>query len=443
MKKICSSIFLLYLRICAKIQLLKFKPLIIGVAGSSGKSSVSLLIGEILSEKYRVKETMGKNSETGIPLSLLGISPRKYNIQSWMEVTIVALIKVFTNFKKYDIFVAEMGIDSPHPPKNMGYLLKIIKPRIAVLTNISYEHSIYFEQLVNEENEEQRLKKTLDLIVNEEISLLKSLKDSDTAIVNIDDENIKKHLDDIKAKIIKVSREDSDANLFIKKVSVSLTNSSYTFTVENKEYDLEADRALPEFFSYSFGLSIATAVSSGMSVNESISAIKNKFTLPPGRSSIFNGIKNTKIIDSSYNSSLEPTVGMLKFLNNVAGDKRKVAILGDMREQGNQSKMLHESLAWEIVKNVDLAILIGPMMSEFVSPILEKNNKRFETFQSFSEAKEPILKEISEGDIILVKGSQNNLLLERVVEMLLKDKGDSAFLCRREKFWEKIRSATP
>ena len=48
-----------------------------------------------------------------------------------------------------------MGIDSPLEPKNMSYLLKIIKPEIGVLTNISYEHSAYFDPLINDKSEEK------------------------------------------------------------------------------------------------------------------------------------------------------------------------------------------------------------------------------------------------------------------------------------------------
>ena len=123
------------------MQLKKIKPFVVGVGGASGKTSLSNFIYLILSEKYKVKQGRGKNSETGIPLDILGLTMKNYNKRDWVKVMIFALINVLFDFRKFDIYIAEMGIDSPLEPKNMSYLLKIIKPDVGVLTNISYEHS--------------------------------------------------------------------------------------------------------------------------------------------------------------------------------------------------------------------------------------------------------------------------------------------------------------
>lgn len=438
MKKLFVPLFLSYLRILSKIQLKKINPWIIGIGGSSGKSSVSLLTSIALKKKFKVRETSGKNSETGIPLSILGISPKAYGIFSWISVSIQALVKVLTNYEKYDVFVAEMGIDSPEEPKNMSYLLKIIKPKIAVLTNISYEHSVYFENPGEDDSEE-----VLSRIVEQESLLIKSLSADDIAIVNTDDESIKKSLRDIKAKIVKVSTKDKDADFFAKKVEVNLEKFELDFIYKNKEYKLVIKQTLPDFYIYSFLLAIASAVEAGVEINEAIFELENNFNLPPGRLSFFPGIKNSIIIDSSYNNAtLEPVLGILDMVNKIAGG-RKVAILGDMREQGKQSKELHQKLAKKIIETIDTAILIGPLISEYTVPILKDSGFNFKAFHTFSEAKKAILDEIKEGDLVLVKGSQNKLLLERAVELLLKNKSDVEKLCRRGSYWDKQRAITP
>jgi len=158
---------------------------------------------------------------------------------------------------------------------------------------------------------------------------------------------------------------------------------------------------------------------------------------------LFEGIKNTIIIDSSYNAQPIAMIDALDFLSNLGRNKRKVAILGDMRELGKESEKMHQIVANEIIKNVDFPILIGPLMKKYVVPILKKEKKDYKSFNNFTEAKDFILNSIKENDIILVKGSQNTLLLERVVEMLLKDKKDIEKLCRRKSSWEKKRKRTP
>lgn len=437
MKKLFASFFLSYLRTLSKIQLKKTNPLIIGVGGSSGKSSVSELISIALKNNFKVRESRGKNSETGIPLSILGIAPKDYDFLSWAIVAVKALFKALTDFEKYDVFVAEMGIDGPKEPKNMSHLLKIIKPKIAVLTNISYEHSVYFE------DSESNAKEVLEKIIEQESLLIKSLDPDGVAIVNIDDKNIERSLKDVKAKVIRVSTLDKNVVFFAKNIEVSLNKFELILVYKEKEYKLRINQLLPKFYTHSFLLSIAGAVEAGVGFNEAISEIEDNFTLPPGRSSVFKGIKNTTIVDSSYNNAtVEPILGILDLFNEIAKG-RKIAIIGDMREQGKQSKLLHETLARKILETLDTAILVGPMLSEYAVPILKKSSLNFKSFQTFSEAKDAILSEVKEGDLILVKGSQNRLLLERVVELLLEDKKDIEKLCRRGSFWDKQRATTP
>ncbi|MBU2632177.1 hypothetical protein KKG52_00510, partial [Patescibacteria group bacterium] len=67
----------------------------------------------------------------------------------------------------------------------------------------------------------------------------------------------------------------------------------------------------------------------------------------------------------------------------------------------------------------------------------------FLAFKTFFKAKDEILKLVKTNDLILIKGSQNTLYLERAVELLLANKKDREKLCRRGVFWDKMRAATP
>lgn len=436
MRKITVSFALWYLRVLAKIQLLKVRPTIVGVGGASGKTSLSNFISLILSQKFKILETKGKNSETGIPLSILGIKLEDYNYFEWTKAFFLAFFKVIFDWEKYDILIAEMGIDGPFEPKNMSYLLKIVKPRIGVLTNISFEHSIYFEEISKDKE------RILELTAKQEGMLLQSLPQNGFAVVNLDDPFIGKLR--LKCSKITVSSKDKSADFFIEKIETELHKFKVQFLFRNKKYEIKPPTALPKHYALSIVLSIAVCERLGVDVESSINILEKNFSIPPGRMSIFEGKNNTTIIDSSYNNAtLQPILDILELLNKVAGKRRKVAVIGDMRELGIISQQYHEKVAKKILETTDLVFLIGTLSRKFIAPILRRNKHKFYSFNTFSESMEAIKKSVEKGDIVLVKSSQNTLFLERVVEMLLKNKSDVQRLARRGKFWDRIRSQTP
>ena len=443
MKKRLSLFVLWYLRFFAKLQIRKINPFIVGVGGASGKTSLSNFLYIIFSKKYSVRQSKGKNSETGIPLDILRLGIHGYTYQEWFKIMVLAPLKVLFDFKKYEVYIAEMGIDSPLEPKNMSYLLKIIKPKIGVLTNISFEHSVYFDPLTSEKDFSQRGENILQLTARQECLLLTSIDEDGTAILNIDDENIKKAKEEIRAKIITVSKENKKADFYIENIKNFVDEFLLQFNYEGKKYELKIENPLPEHFAYSYLLAIATAKAYGIDVESSIKYLESDFYLPPGRMSVFKGVKNTVIIDSSYNNAtLTPMLDLLSFVCDIGKQRRRIGIIGDMRELGTMSKTLHEEVAKKILQTLNVAILIGPLSQKYIMPVLRKNDFSYYSFLNFTSAKKTILEIIKPKDMILVKGSQNTLFLERAVEVLLENQKDKEKLCRRGEHWDRIREKT-
>lgn len=439
MKELIIQSVLFSIRIAAKIQLRKTNPVIIGIGGSSGKSSLSLLVATILKEKYVVKHSKGKNSETGIPLNILDLDVGENTPIDWLKNLILIPLKLLINWKPYEYYVVEMGIDSPNPPKNMRYLLTIVQPTIGVLSNITIEHSANFDDAVIEADEEKRREKLLSLIAKEENTLLTSLSANGKAIINLDDPRIEKT--NLQAKTITVSTKNEHADIFVRVKDVDTERFHVSIHHNKKTYELTIPQALPKHFATTIGLAIATALGVEISIAESAKILEENFSLPPGRLTIFAGIQETTILDSSYNASLMPMLDALELLKTVGKKRRKVATLGDMRELGTQSRNEHEQVAKQIQKTADFAILIGPQMGKYVVPILDAGNFPNRYFPTAQLAKYEIPNMIQLKDIILVKGSQNTLFLEQIVEVLLKNPQDSEKLCRRGKFWDKKRNS--
>lgn len=433
--KILAPLALGYLAFWAKVSLFKIRPKIIGVGGASGKTSLSHFLRLILSEKYSVRETAGKNSQTGIPLSILGISLAGYSLWDWLLALIKSPINALFDSTKYQILITELGIDSPFPPNNMSYLLRLVKPQVAVLTSIGFEHSENFEPLAGKLEGKEKENRILELTAKEEGLLLTTLPKEAIAVINIDDPKINELKKKVKARVISVSIKDSKADFY----GEASVNKGFKLIVkkDKKDYGFSLPSPVPLHFASTILEALAVSQALGIDLSDSIKILRKKFSLPPGRFSVFQGIKNTKILDSSYNSSLVPSLDALFVLSRFKG--RKVAVMGDMRELGSVSKSQHEILAKKILQTTDIAVIIGPLMKNYVSPILKKNKHNFYSFLTFSESKSTIKKVIKNGDTILVKGSQNTLFLERIVEMLLKDKKDKVRLARRGGFWDKKR----
>src|SRR5258706_1155180 len=234
MRKFAVSFVLWYLRFFAKLQLRKMNAKIIGVGGSSGKTSLTLLISLILKEKYKVKQSGGKNSEVGLPLDILDIAIGNNSFYDWVRILVLAFLKAFQNPKQYDYYIVEMGIDSPVEPKNMSYLLKIVTPDIAVVTNVSLEHSQYFDDFVKEKDPEKREQEIIKLTAKQETLLLTSLSKMNMAIVNIDDEQIKQILPDIHSRKIFISLQNKSADFYAKEIGIDLDKFLLEFVYMNK-----------------------------------------------------------------------------------------------------------------------------------------------------------------------------------------------------------------
>ena len=436
MRKILVKFALFYLRLFAVIQLFKIRPIIVGIGGASGKSSLANFVSIIAAQGFKIRETKGKNSETGIPLSILKIDLLNYSSLYWLKALVLAPFRIIFDWEKFDILIAEMGIDSPFEPRNMDYLLKIVKPKIGVLTNISYEHSVYFEEV--SKNKE----KILELTYEQESKLLRAIPKDGAVVLNMDDFKIN-GIKGIKASKIKISAKNKLADFFIEKTETDLKKFKVSFFFKSQKYNLSINRPLPFHYAYSLVMALAVSYALKIEVKEAIKILEKNFSLPPGRLSIFEGKSGTTVIDSSYNNAtLAPILDILDFLKKVSGKRRKVAIIGDMRELGIISESYHKKVAEKLLETTDLVFLVGPMAQKFMKPVLLKNKHNFYSFNTFSESKNVIKRNIEKGDVILVKSSQNTLFLERAVELLLKNSKDRAKLARRGKFWDKIRSKT-
>lgn len=178
MNNIPKKIVQFLLKWSAKIYLLRLKPHIIVIAGTTGRHWVKESVKEALLERKLQVRTNKKNfnAEIGLPLSILNLISGEGSFWMWLAI-------IYYGFKKAvrakppifkEFLVLEMAIDRP---KNMKYLLSIAKPQAVIITNITMVYQENFENL--------------DGIALEYKKLVKSLPWNGLIVLNNDDERVK------------------------------------------------------------------------------------------------------------------------------------------------------------------------------------------------------------------------------------------------------------
>ncbi len=439
MKQTVSLLILNYLRLLAKLQLLKNRPLIIGITGSAGKTSTRNALAAILQDHFKIKVSYKANSESGLPLNILGLTLKNYSVQEWLRVILLAPIKLLTNWSQYDVYIAEMAIDSPYSPKNMSYLLKIISPQIGIFLNARPLHSYNFDPLIKSRQPQQRIEEAVELIANEKGKLIQALPKKGQAVLNYDDNNIYRFKNLTKADTISFGQKKG-ADITFEVIQQSLIGSSFKFKYQDQPETIKFKQyVLPDHFGYSFSAALAAGTALDITFKQAVRSLQKNFELPPGRSSLIKAVNNAYILDSSYNSSAQPLLDSLALLEKIS-PKRKLALLGDMRELGAEAQFEHKKITQTVKQTCDLVVLIGPQMKKFVLPRLQKTNIEAHWFAKVNQAVPLLKNKLQPDDVLLVKGSQNELFLEYAVEklMLHKEKTDE-LLCRRGEYWREQR----
>lgn len=441
-KSLLSRLVLGYFRLLARLQIQKNRSaIIIGITGSAGKTSTRLALALILSSKGKVKHSSHANSESGIPLNILGLKPINYSPIDWARLLILAPLMLIINWERFDYYIVEMGIDSPRPPKNMSYLLRILRPHVAIILNAGLVHGQAFDHLVKDRNPSRRAEKIINEIAKEKMKLASSIDPTGVAIINQDQKELISQTGLVKARLITVGKS-SKASVRILKVNPTKRGFSLTFSFQNQEYVLNLNSLFPAPYGYTFAFALAAGMALGITPTTALNAL-NKYHSPRGRLRLFDGINSTHLLDSSYNASPLAMQENLALLTKLAGHHHRIAILGDMRELGFQAKLIHKQLADWIIEYSDEVLLFGSDVKLYTLPVLAAQHFPARHFSKMSDLISYATTNTPSGSYILIKGSQNTLYLERAVEALLANPKDVSQLCRRGPYWDRIRSLSP
>lgn len=346
---------------------------IIGITGSNGKTSIKDISFSILSQKYRVKKTIGNlNNTIGVPKTLLALD------------------------ENTEFGVVEMGTDGFG---QIHELSTMARPDFAVISNIGDSH---LELLGSKEN-----------IARAKFEILDGLNPEGTFIYNSDDEVLCKIIKEYKIdqKVITFGyNENADYRLEL--VSSNITGS--TFKINGEAFKINL---IGQFQVYNAAPAIIIAKLLGLSSEEISRGLEVE-----DRTAMRNELiecNGFDILNDSYKSNPQSLEQAFNTMSLLSGYTKKIAIIADMLELGEDEVELHRQAGRKInPRDIDYILFIGNLSKYIMEGTLEHFPKsRVYHFASKEDLVDEAKYLIERGTLVLVKGSRA-MRLEEIVESI-------------------------
>ena len=411
------------LKILAIMTIWRYRPIIVGVTGSVGKTSAKEAIYSILKDKFKTRRNIKNyNNEIGAPLTVLGsdISPETTfsGLLSWFRIFSKALLGIIYQRNYPKVLVLELGVSKPG---DMEYLMSFIHARIGVFTAIGEfpSHMEFFPEKSS--------------LVKEKSLLIKSLPDDGLAVLNYDDLSIRQEGDNLLENIKTIYygfEEGADLrieNYELKVDDIEKGDFGINFKLDYKGsfVPIRLVGVLGKHQVFAAAAAASVGLFFNLNLVDIAESLKDYYSLP-GRTNLIKGIKQTWIIDDTYNASPTSVESGLEILNELSlkpsEQVRRIAILGDMMELGIKTEAGHRRVGKKVIETVDLLFTVGDR-ARFIADEAKQNGFNENNIFKFSRAEDAgllIQEKIEKGDIILVKGSRS-MRMEKIVKEIMAE----------------------
>lgn len=351
----------------------------IGVTGSVGKTTCVMACQAVLSQKYKTLATQHSlDPVLNIPATILRITP---------------------GVKKV---ILEMGVEYKG---EMDYYLSLVKPQIAAVTKIAYAHS----ENLGDINE----------ILQEKGKLIDSLDENGIAILNYDDPNSRKLADQCKGSVVYFGTDPDNCSIWAGNLKIENFTTTFELNlgVERVKVNLKLlgfHQIYPVLAAALLGVVCKIPLTKIKIGLESIEPVEHRLQAVAGP----NG---SIILDDTYNSSPSAIDAAIDTLLEVPA-RRRVVVLGEMRELGKYSDELHRLVAQRIYREKIDFVFLGSGDTQIIASELQSLGfweERLEANLANSQLVSKLLKTLGKGDVCLIKGSRA-LRLDEVVKRIAK-----------------------
>lgn len=360
----------------------KIRAVVIGVTGSTGKTSTKDFLKSVLSQRFKTTATFGNyNNEIGVPATVLSAE------------------------EDTEILIVELGMRGLH---QIEKLCTFVKPNIGVITNIGVSH---LELLGTREN-----------IALAKSELLRALPSAGLAVLNADDEYTPLVIEDGRIlerglnmrsygfaddAVVRASEPDFDQSAC----------AHFEIMTPNADPIAVTLRA-PGRHNVSNALAAATVgLYLGLTAEE-ISAGLESFEPSGMRLEIIHSREGVTIVNDAYNANPDSMRASLDTISTMDCTGRRIAVLGDMGELGDNEYQLHIDVgSYAAQAKLDLLVCVGTLAVGIKSGALaaDMDVDKIMSFATVDEALEFLNKNLKSGDLLLVKASRF-MQMERIVK---------------------------
>ncbi len=335
---------------------------VLAITGSNGKTSTKDFCASVLGREFRVTKTQGNfNNHVGLPRTIL-------------ETT-----------SDHEVGVWEIGMNHPG---EIAALAKIAAPDAAIITNIGIAHIEFMG--------------TREAIAQEKGALAEAVGGQGTVILNADDpfsDGIAKRTS---ARVVFAGIH----NGALRAIDIQQSSDGSEFSITEGAHRCRAQLSVPGLHMVQNALLAAAAGRAfGVSLEECAVGLA---TAPLTKARLqIKEINGVQFLDDSYNANPDSMKAALRTLVELDTDGKRIAVLGEMRELGQETQRGHEEVGQEAAAlGVDQLIGIGEMGGFISSAAKKAGLEKSDHVGSTSEAA-ALLAEITEpGDLVLIKGSR-------------------------------------
>jgi len=361
------------------------RPKVVGITGSSGKTTTKEMTRQAMSGSFEVMASKGNlNNLYGLPLSLLALE------------------------EKHQVAVLEMGISTTWEMKRLA---EMADPDVGVLTNVYGAHLGMF--------------KSFDEYANAKADLFRAMRPNTTGIFNNDDETSRVIARSFQGYAVGFGM-DTDAE-FTGSGFQSRGLDGCSFEVSH------GGRSVPvrlRFAGQHHAMNALAAMAAGYMMGcdlETMAGRLAKLTPLAMRGRVYDLGQGVRVLDDSYNANPAAMRAALAVISQAPpGAGRRLAVLGDMLELGAEGPDRHREIGLALAASgIDAAFTVGPLARGIAEAAKEAGFAEVASFESCGEAERAVVSSVRPGDLVLVKASRG-IGLDRIVRALREAMGDEA-----------------
>jgi UDP-N-acetylmuramoyl-tripeptide--D-alanyl-D-alanine ligase len=351
---------------------------VVGITGSSGKTSTKEAVAALLERLAPTLKTHASfNTETGLPLTVLGLEP------------------------EHRYAVLEMGAQWVG---EIAMLCRIARPRIGLVTAVGPAHLQYFG--------------SIEAVERAKGELVQALPADGLAVLNADDARVRRMAGKTSARVLTFGRAQTADVRALRPTGAPLLGLSFTLAYRGEEQRIQLH--IPGTYAiYTALAAAAIALECGLPLREVARGLR-ELRAPKRRGEIKPGVNGSQVVDDSYNANRQSVAGALELLRSVVmtPGQRRWAVLGDMLELGAHAAAEHALVGTAAAASADELVAVGEearhvaraardagMSAEHIHLFPADPEDAAQLSAAHDAAAALLREQLRPGDVVLVKGS--------------------------------------